>query len=314
MKIRSLHKTDKADSTFRTNVLTSVVLSLASTFFLAACATQPNQSTSTDVDQKLWSSVLKSLSPGQLVNPTESTHRAITALKEAGSGNLPAASKGLNQALQLEPGSASLHFFNGFVYHLWARNGDTEKISLAIEGYRQAVRFDPSYWIAHEFLGLAYLEQKQYKAAQRSFAEALILRPDDTRLQERLMVASYLAGDPQTACGMADQLGAVSSQDKALLRSAVSVYASCSRFDQADRIISFLSASYPEAVDDVKKRLNQWQMFHKQRPVSASLIKTQYGGIGGFGGANMAGPQFPQMPQSGLGGSSGFGGMGHGQI
>ena len=77
----------------------------------------------------------------------------------------------MTQALQLDPANAALHFFNGFVYHLQARAGDAEKAALAIEGYRQALRIDPAHWIAHEFLGLALIEQKNYPAAQQALAE-----------------------------------------------------------------------------------------------------------------------------------------------
>lgn len=290
----------------------SVCISIALTCSLAACATPLGNPKPISVDQIGWATVLQGVSSKALANPTEATERGITALQEAGSSNLLAASKGLNQALQLDPGNAALHFFNGFVYHLRARSGDAEKVSLAVEGYRQAVRFDPSHWVAHEFLGLAYMEQRQYKAAQRSFAEALMLHPDDSRLYQRMLVASYLAGDPQTACGMADRLGAAISRDRALLRSAVSIYASCSRFDLSEKAIETMSVVDPEGVEDVKKRLEQWKTFHKHRPASASLIKTQFGGMGGFGGANAAPSQFPQMPQSGLGNTAGMGGLGGG--
>jgi hypothetical protein len=33
---------------------------------------------------------------------------------------------------------------------------------MAIEGYSQALRIDPSNWIAQEFLGLAFLDLKQF--------------------------------------------------------------------------------------------------------------------------------------------------------
>lgn len=254
-----------------------------------------------------WAVVLKTASPALLDNPSDATQQAIQALQEAGNSKLPEASKGLNQALQLDPANASLHFFNGFVYHLLARTGDSEKVALAIEGYRQAIRFDPAHWIAHEFLGLAYLEQKQFKRAQGSFAEAVVLRPDDARLKQQLLVASYLSGDPGTACSMADQLLAAESNDKVLLRSAVAVYASCARFDKAEQAITTLQYAQPDLVETAKKRLTQWKKFHDQRPASVNMLKTQFGGVSGQGSM-----QFPTMPPSGLGGMPGFAGGGMG--
>ncbi|NBQ53942.1 MAG: tetratricopeptide repeat protein, partial [Proteobacteria bacterium] len=100
--------------------------------------------------------------------------RALEALQLASKLKLPQASKSINEALQLDTRNSYLHFFNGLIYHLLAHQGDTEKTDTAIEGYQQAVRFDPNNWIAHEFLGLAFIEQGQYMRAQTAFAEVLL--------------------------------------------------------------------------------------------------------------------------------------------
>lgn len=312
MKMQQLRLTNRHRGEDPVAGIMAICIGLALTCLLAACATPFVNPKASGVEQTRWPAVLQAVNPKALTNPTEATERAITALQEAGSSNLQAASKGLNQALQLDPGNAALHFFNGFVYHLLARSGDAEKVSLAVEGYRQAIRFNPSHWVAHEFLGLAYMEQRQYKAAQRSFSDALMLRPDDSRLHQDMLVASYLAGDPQTACGMADRLGASTSLDRALLRSSAAVYASCSRFDLSEQAIATMSAVSPDEVSEVKSRLEQWKNFYKNHPSSTGLIKTQFGGMGGFGGANPGAPQFPQMPQSGLGNTAGMGAFGGG--
>lgn len=68
---------------------------------------------------------------------------------------LPRAHLAVNEALQLDPRNSHLHFLNGFVYHLQARQGDTQKGEMALEGYGQALRIDPGNWIAQEFMGLA---------------------------------------------------------------------------------------------------------------------------------------------------------------
>jgi pilus assembly protein CpaC len=75
---------------------------------------------------------------------------------------LPQASQAINEALQLDARNTYLHFFNGFIYHLQARQGDSQKNEMAIEGYSQALRIDPSNWNAQEFLGLAFLDLKQF--------------------------------------------------------------------------------------------------------------------------------------------------------
>lgn len=297
--------------------LSAVALALPLALTLAPAVSAAPEA---DAGQAAWAEVLRTAQLPAGTASSEAIARALTALQEAGRSQLPAASRGLNQALQLDPGNAALHFFNGFVYHLQARAGDTEKAALAVEGYRQALHFDPAHWIAHEFLGLALMEQKNFPAAQRSLAEALLLRPEDARLQQRLMVASYMAGDAATACAMADQLDASGSKERALLRGAVSVYAACARFDRAQAALQALRPRDGDAANEAQRRLDQWQAFHKQRPATVSLLRTQYGYGASPGYGTPGGSSFPQMPQTqfpasgfgspGASGSSSYGGYG----
>ncbi len=240
---------------------------------------------------------------------TQALQRATAGLKAAADLDLGQASKGINEALQLDARNSYLHFFNGFIYHLQARQGDKDKADLAIEGYRQATHFDPSNWIAHEFLGLALLEQKQYGRAQSAFAEVLLMRPDDTVVLSRMLAASYMAGDAATACGMADRLaGAAEASQPGFLRTAVSVYAACGDFDKAEAARALLAPPGQPGADGrlsgqpgadgrfAGQRLAQWQAFHRARAASADgaggLVKTHFvPGGGGFApGAAPAGP------------------------
>jgi Flp pilus assembly protein TadD len=110
----------------------------------------------------------------------------------------PKAQLAVNEALQLDPRNAHLHFLNGFSYHLQACHGDTQKAELALEGYQQALRIDPGNWIAQEFLGLAHMDLKQFDRARAAFSEALLLMPESSVSIYGLMVASYLTGDAKT--------------------------------------------------------------------------------------------------------------------
>jgi tetratricopeptide (TPR) repeat protein len=213
--------------------------------------------------------------------------RAGQALRLAGALDLQRASRAINEALQADARNPHLHFFNSFIYHLQARQGDAEKTDLAIEGYQQTVRLEPSHWIAHEFLGLALMEKKRYTRAQAAFAEVLLLRPDDPVVQARMLAASYLAGDARTACGMADQLA--TGQDGAtpsFLRTAVSVYAACGEFAKAEQQRQAFEKARPSSIESeqLSRRLAQWQAFFRQRE-SAAMVKTQYGGQPGAGEA-----------------------------
>lgn len=192
--------------------------------------------------------------------------------------DLPKAHLAVNEALQLDPRNAHLHFLNGFVYHLQARQGDTQKGEMALEGYQQALRIDPGNWIAQEFLGLAYMDLKQFDRARVAFSETLLLTPESSVSIYGLMVASYLTGDAKTACAMADQFRKVSAQPpQGFLRSSVAVYASCGSFAQADGMRAALVQRGADGleVERIERRLAQWKTFHeKQARSAAGLVKT----------------------------------------
>jgi len=270
--------------------------------------------------------VLNSLRPDlKKVARSDSLERATSALQLAADLKLPQASRAINEALQLDPRNPWLHFFNGLIYHLQARQGDTEKTNTAIEGYRQAIRFDPNNWLAHEFLGLAYIEQRKYANAQATFAEVLLSRPNDLDTLQRMMASSYLAGDAATACNMADRIGTLQPvQPPKLLRSAVTVYAACGDFQKSQAMRERYGAGGPSAEDleRLDLRVESWRVLHKSRSAGdrgklsqnnsetpatePRMVKTQFGGAGsgaggGFGGGGFGGGGFG-------GGGGGFGG------
>lgn len=197
---------------------------------------------------------------------SDSQQQAVEAVRFITQGDLPRASRAINAALQLDQRDSWLHFLNGFVYHLQARQGDAQKSDLAIEGYRTALRLDPGNWIAQEFLGLAYLDIKQFKQAKEQFAQALLLAPDTTVSMYGLMTTSYLTGDPRLACAMADQFRQHTPQlDPTFLRSSVSVYASCGNFDAAEQMRAGLRSENADAalMQRADQRLAQWKEFYR---------------------------------------------------
>ena len=180
---------------------------------------------------------------------------------------LPQANKAINEALQLDARNSYLHFLNGFVYHLQARQGDSQKNEMAIEGYQQALRIDRSNWIAQEFLGLAYMDLKKYEEAKASFTDVLLMSPDSTVSLYGLMVSAYLTGDAVTACAMADQFQKTTTQaHDGFIRSSISVYASCGKFEKADQMRVSLATLNREPADvgRVDQRLAQWKSFYQQ--------------------------------------------------
>ena len=245
----------------------------------AGPASVPGQSAVQTVGQ-----VLSALRPDlDRVKDTESLARATAALQFAADMKLPQAGKAINEALQLDARNSYLHFFNGLIYHLQARQGDTDKTNLAIEGYQQAIRFDPNNWIAHEFLGLAFIEQRQYPRAQAVFAEVLLAKPDDIDALLRMMAASYMGGDAVTACTMADRIATLQpSQTPRFMRASVAVYASCAEFQKADTQRASYRAGGATAQDlvDIDQRVASWTAFHRSRSGLAGLAGAASGPVG----------------------------------
>ncbi len=192
--------------------------------------------------------------------------KTVTAVQFLQRMELPQASRALNEALQLDPGNSQLHFLNGFIYHLQARQGDAQKSPMAIEGYQQALRLEPGNWIAQEFLGLAYLDQRNFDEARQEFAQVLLMAPDSAVSIYGLMASAYLTGDAVTACAMADQYQkVVPKASDAFLRSSVSVYAACGSFAKAERMRDALRAAGGRGGARADQRLAQWRALYRQQ-------------------------------------------------
>lgn len=201
---------------------------------------------------------------------------AIGLLKRV---ELDDAGRAINEALQLDARNSYLHFLNGFIYHLQARQGDAQKNELAVEGYQQALRLDPGNWIAQEFLGLAFLEQKRFNQARDHFAEALLLSPDSTVSMHGLMVSAYLTGDAEAACSMADQIRKTPAPaTPAFLRSSVSVYAACAEFDKAEQMRALMvdAKREPGEIDRADRRLAQWKVVHRTQAVENPRVAAAF--------------------------------------
>ena len=203
---------------------------------------------------------------------SEMLARATVAVNFIKRMELAQAQKAINEALQLDARHSQLHFLNGFVYHLQARQGDSQKNEMAIEGYQQALRIDQGNWIAQEFLGLAYMDLKKFDLAKASFSEVLLMSPGSAVSLYGMMVASYLTGDAVTACTMADQFQkTVGEAHAGFTRSSVSVYAACGHFDKADQMRAALGKLQRDPVDveRVDQRLAQWKAFYRQHAPTA---------------------------------------------
>lgn len=257
---------------------------LAAAVTVALCLMSPAQA---DETAKSFADMLKAVPLIPTGNyDSEMLAKVTVAVNFIKQQDLPQAQQAINEALQLDARNSHLHFLNGFVYHLQARQGDTQKTEMALEGYQQALRIDPSNWIAKEFLGLAYMDLKQFDNAKLAFSDVLLLTPESSVSIYGLMVSSYLTGDARTACAMADQFQKTSTSvsttaNRSFIRSSVSVYASCGNFAQADLMrdnLSKLTNSAPE-VERVDRRLAQWKSFYLKQEQTAANAKNPAGGM-----------------------------------
>jgi tetratricopeptide (TPR) repeat protein len=212
---------------------------------------------------------------------SEMLARATVAIRFIKRMELVQANKAINEALQLDARNSQLHFLNGFIYHLQARQGDSQKLELALEGYKQALRIDQGNWIAREFLGLAYMDLKKFDQAKGQFADVLLMTPRSAVSIYGLMVASYLTGDAVTACAMADQFQKVSTPTHGgFIRSSVSVYAACGNFGKAELMRTALSElkREPSDLERVDQRLGQWKSFYLQHAPPAEAVNASAAG------------------------------------
>lgn len=247
---------------------------IAAAVALALCLLSPAMA---DETAKSFADMVKDL-PLVPAGPQDSEvlNKVTVAVNFIKRTEFPRAHLAINEALQLDPRNSHLHFLNGFVYHLQARQGDTQKGELALEGYQQALRIDPANWIAQEFLGMAYMDLKQFDRAKLAFSDVLLLTPESAVSINGLMVASYLTGDAKTACAMADQFQKISTKpNRGFVRSSMSVYGACGNFAQADRMRDNFNQLNGGGLDveRVDRRLAQWKSFYLKQEQGASAAK-----------------------------------------
>jgi general secretion pathway protein D len=124
---------------------------------------------------------------------------AAEGLKALDAGEYEKANRLFNLALKTDINNSYLHFLNGYAYHLRGLGGESKLYALAQQGYEQALHFDPSNVAARQYLGLLYLDRRDYDAARSTLMEATLYDHDDPELLYDLAAASYYARDPRTA-------------------------------------------------------------------------------------------------------------------
>ena len=225
---------------------------------------------------------LVSLIPEDKIN-TAARERAAAAIAALDRGEFGAASLYVNQALKMDIRNPYLQFLNGYIYHRRALAGDAESFPLAEQGYRLAIDFDRSNWLAHYYLGQYYLDLRNYAQAQEAFASAAFYQPDNRDVLYKLAKASYYAGDPAVSSEALDRIVELEEApvtDPRLLQGLAIVNAAANRPDDADRYLAGLesSAASPAVSSMLHRRLDDWEDFHRAQAARGAEVRLAQAG------------------------------------
>jgi tetratricopeptide (TPR) repeat protein len=183
------------------------------------------------------------------------------------SGDLEAAEKHYQKAIELDPSFPSAHLGFARLLAQLGRDGDAEqqfqiavelepdyplafdswgnfyarqgKYDQALEKYQQAVQVDPEFTLAHFHRGVALLEKREFGSAKAALETALGLSPKFTQAKVRL--AEILASAPDAslrdgrrALSLVNEVVAgVRNPDAKMLDVLAMAYAETSQFSQA---------------------------------------------------------------------------------
>jgi Flp pilus assembly secretin CpaC/Flp pilus assembly protein TadD len=195
--------------------------------------------------------------------------RGVQALRE---GDLELASRMFNGALKLEVQNSYLQFLNALAYHMIAIRADRTKFALAEQGYNLAIKFDETNWMARYYLGLMYLDQRQYKRAKAAFADAMLYNDSYPDLLYNFTVASYYARDPETAAGPLTRLQEVEPGSGRMLRASSIITAALGRAQEAQTWLKKYKKieKNKQKTRQLDRRVNDWGRVHA-RVQKASL-------------------------------------------
>ena len=181
-------------------------------------------------------------------------------------GELKKASCYINGALKTALRNAALHLVNGFIYEELARCGDPSQLELAGIAYRTAHSLDPTAWAYAVVLGGFELRAKRYELAQKTLADALLLRPNDVETLYSLACASYYLKDLPVALSSIRKAVALKPNEPAMQRAAAMIYGACGLKEAAAAALQKYSTMVGSAgcqdVARVTQRLQEWAQIH----------------------------------------------------
>ena len=215
-----------------------------------------------------------------------------------------------NMALQGDINNSYLHFLNGLTYHLRGLDGEGKLYTLAQQGYEMAIQFDGSNKLARHYLGLLFIDRREYVMAKEQLMEAALYDKNDAELLYDLAVAAYYAKDPATSyAALQGVLAADGTKETAQLLRALSIVAAAAGDDAGARGFLERLAKAPQGPDELRfteGRVNTWRDMYGGRLIKAQFptappVAGGYPGApapGGYPGAPAAGG-YPGAPVAG---------------
>lgn len=244
-------------------------LSLASVLavlFLAGC--QDHGHFTSDTAQDGVSSFEKIMAQKLADESKKDIREGLQALMDQ---NYQLASQRFNTALIDDPSNSFLHYVNGLTYHSLARKGDITQFDLAQAGFEQAIKFNPSNYLACLQLARVKADQKKYTEAQEEYAGVLLLKPDHAEALYEMANVSYYLGDLRNAQMAINRALNKLGNDPKAQQTAVMIYAAAGKNDKArEHFMRYQQLSGKnESYEHLLGRVEDWQKLYEKGIVLA---------------------------------------------
>jgi tetratricopeptide (TPR) repeat protein len=136
-----------------------------------------------------YESAIEDFNQAIRLNPNSASVYDIRGIVYLNLGDLDRAMSDFNQAIRIDPDYASAYDSRGIVYR---RRGDLDR---AISDFNQAIRIDPDYASAYDSRGIVYLRQGDLDRAISDFNQAIRLNPNSAAVYDRRGIVYLRQGD-----------------------------------------------------------------------------------------------------------------------
>jgi tetratricopeptide (TPR) repeat protein len=184
-----------------------------------------------------WAGLLEDFERAIQLNPGDANSHHWYALALADAGRSEEAISEITLAQKLDPRSLIINANVSWVMYLARKNDE------AIAAAQKTIALDPSFSVAHGYLGQAYLEKQEYEKAVQEFQQALKLSGESTSFKAELADAYALAGRKPEALAILHELLQMSGRQFVQPDAIALVYAG---LNDKDGAFQWLDRAYAE--------------------------------------------------------------------